>query len=516
MDASQIGNGSSGRAKGLVVPGFQVPLENLQENALDANNNNDGGGSWTVPALVQSFSSSTLFGFLQSREEETTQQSSPRYTKAIVEEMYELSYQAMDRLRNIVKVYDIHCDWVESGALEGTIHPMEDDDDEEEEEDGCQMLTTAQVNEIIGRPTMNESSNTSLYRGGEYDPSCAGVNPLALTIGLANSVERWGVKIYEYTKVVGLNKKGCNQTGAGSSEEEQKHEEDTAAVATQGKFTITTDQGDTLDCDHVILCTGAESLSKNVSKRLSGSFVPVYTWMASTEPLYEQCPLKSGVVDRVLSVDESSHSDDKSSSKESKQKGRPAPMCGDDHISLNYWRNDNTKDGRLLFGSLADTYSFPKWLISWRLRNALAEVYPQLSQVKFDHVWGGKLAFALNSMPLIGRDTDYDDDNNSSSNDLEYSNSTTATSSDGGVWYATGFAGHGIVPTALAGSLLANAILGIPNQQQWQLFQTYLPPASWNGYPCSRMGAGFVLGVYNTWDWMGKKGVPLPPLPKLW
>ena len=44
LDASQIGNGASGRAKGLVVPGFQVPLENLQEMALDYTNSSGDGG----------------------------------------------------------------------------------------------------------------------------------------------------------------------------------------------------------------------------------------------------------------------------------------------------------------------------------------------------------------------------------------------------------------------------------------------------------------------------------------
>eukprot|EP00571_Detonula_confervacea_P015025 CAMPEP_0172309038 /NCGR_PEP_ID=MMETSP1058-20130122/9454_1 /TAXON_ID=83371 /ORGANISM="Detonula confervacea, Strain CCMP 353" /LENGTH=649 /DNA_ID=CAMNT_0013021589 /DNA_START=208 /DNA_END=2154 /DNA_ORIENTATION=- len=473
LDASRIGNGASGRAKGLVVPGFQVPLENLQENALDADD--DGAGGWTVPALVTSLSN--MLGLNESLQE------TPQYTKAVVEQMYDLTYVAMDRLRTIVKMYGIDCDWVDSGAVEGSIHPEEDGDDEDDaEDDGCQMLTSIQVDEIMGRPS-SSGSKSNLYKWGEYDPSCAGVNPLALTIGLANAVEQWGVQIYEYTKVMELEKR----TISSPPQQQSEHQ-----PSTQGKYTIVTDQGHTLHCDHIVLCTGAESLSNNISQRLSRSFTPVWTWMAATEPLRERCPLKSGVADSVLL--ESSY---EKNNDPIKQEQRPAPMCGDDHISLNYWRNNNKDDGRLLFGSLADTYSLPKWLISWRLRNALTEIYPQLENVQFSHVWGGKLAFALNSMPLIGRDMDYDDSqDNGKADDVD---NNTSFTTEGGVWYATGFAGHGIVPTALAGSLLANAILGIPNQQQWQLFQTYFPPSSWNGYPCSRMGAGMVLLVYNTW-----------------
>lgn len=52
------------------------------------------------------------------------------------------------------------------------------------------------------------------------------------------------------------------------------------------------------------------------------------------------------------------------------------------------------------------------------------------------------MAFALISMPFIGRDTDYDDDIGT---DLERSN----TALDGGVWYASGFAGLGMLVVCL-------------------------------------------------------------------
>ena len=461
LEANKIGTGSSGRAKGLVVPGFQVPLEDLEEGAID-NDNEDI--HWTVPYLVNRLNNSDH----------------PRYTKEIAQKLYNMSYIAMDRLKSIVDMYEIDCDWVESGAVEGSIHPMEDDDDEEEEEsDGCRILTGDEVNDLMGRTSSHDISNSekdvyNLYQWGEYDPGCAGVNPLKLTIGLADAVERWGVRIYEGTKLMKLTK--TNDTAKESSKESNR------------KYTLTTEGGNIIRCDHVVLCTGAHTLSSDISRRIEHSFVPIYTWMAATEPLHDQCPLQ----DRI----------------DGETKNR-APMCGDDHISLNYWRNNNKDDRRLLFGSLADTFVLPEWLISWRLRSALKEIYPKLERVRFDHVWGGKLAFAPNSMPVIGRDTDYDDH---ASEDVIHSSKNASS----GVWYATGFAGHGIIPTTLAGSVLANAILEVPGQQQWKLFQTYFPPSSFNGYPYSQLGAGVVLSIYNIWDWAGKKGIPLPALPKLW
>ncbi|KAL7469242.1 hypothetical protein ACHAXS_009502 [Conticribra weissflogii] len=506
IDGSTIGNFASGRAKGLVVPGFQVPLEDLEAEAVD----HEGRSGTSIPAALDS-----VITFLFSNTP------APKYTKKIVRDMYDMTYEALDRLRDIVHRYEIDCDWVESGSVEASIHPLEEEEDENlNRTDKDIILSSEQVNEIMGIPMTN---GKSLYKGGEYDPSCAGVNPLELTLGLADAAESLGVKIFEYTKAASIERNSEDSTSTSATKND----------APSGRFNLITNEGHVVRCDHVVLCTGAENISRNMSRRLACSFIPIYTWMAATAELCEECPLKDGIVDDVIAKRKSesaSRANNSTHDAEISTK-KAAPMCGDDHVSLNYWRRTPTlaqnkfkreedNGGRILFGSLADTYPFPKWLVSWRLRNALTEVYPQLKKVKIDHIWGGKLAFPLDSMPLIGRDIDYDDDSNEGTGGMN-------RFSDGGVWYATGFAGHGIVPTAMAGSLLANAILGIPDysmdegnnvshHQRWQLFHEYFPPSPWNGSPASRAGAGSVLLVYNLWDWLGKRGVPLPPLPKLW
>ena len=409
---------------------------------------------------------------------------------------------ALDRLRDIVKRYEIECGWVECGVVEGSIRDVDEDgvdEDDEEEEDGCKILTRNQVNRMMGRHVESDEDNTDnkLYKWGEFDPSCAGVDPYALTIGLANAVEQWGVDIYEHATITKLEK--INHQLSQS----------------KGRYALTTSDGHLIHCDHVVLCTGAES---GLSNRLSKSIIPIYTWMAATEPLYDNCPLQIEAANEVLAeIDVGSDGNTQNSPSTPRLTG--APMCGDDHFALNYWRNNNQKDARLLFGSLCDTYAMPSSFISWRLRNALSEVYPHLSNIKFDHVWGGKLAVALNAMPVIGRDVDYDDSPNENYDNID----VTA----GGVWINTGYSGHGIVPTALGGSVIANAILGIPDRndskdndmderQLWQLFHTYFPPSSWNGYPFSRIGAGAIFLVYNLFDYLEKKGVPVPRLPEIW
>ena len=476
--------------KGLVVPGFQVPLSNLRQNAHDSPHPN----SYNVPSIVRSIQS------LVGRPDTT-----PRYSVAVVNELYDATYVALNRLRDIVQRYKIDCDWVECGVVEGSIHNVdeaeEENSDVNEEEDGCQILTAKQVNQIMGRrddkADDNNNAQNNLYPWGEYDPNCAGVDPHALTLGLANAVEQWGVKIYEHATIRHL----------------EKIDSKLESTTNKGRYALTTKEGHIIHCDHVVLCTGAES---GLSKRLSNSIIPIYTWMAATEPLYDDCPLQMEAANKVLVELEDGNRDNKIRRPPTSLTG--APMCGDDHFALNYWRNNNQKDARLLFGSLCDTYPMPVSFISWRLRNALSEVYPHLSKVIFDHVWGGKLAVALNAMPIIGRDVDFDDIPNENRNNVDVTS--------GGVWINTGYSGHGIVPTALGGSVIANAILGIPDRddsdinvkekQLWQLFHTYFPPSAWNGYPFSRVGAGTVFLVYNLFDYLEKKGVPVPRLPEIW
>jgi gamma-glutamylputrescine oxidase len=486
LEASQIGHGASGRSMGWVGYGYQVPREKILANAVDAPIVN----TYSIPALLRSFQS-VLYnvGVAEMPPPE-------RYTIGIAEKLHALSIEAMDRVRDIVIEYDIDCDWTEGGAVHGSLWEKEG------------MLTATQVNQIMGRNNDANNNNNNdndrlLYKSGEFDMTCGAVNPLRLTLGLANAVDKWGVQIYEQTKVIKLQRRG------GSEDDD-----------TRGKYSIITNGGHIIHCDHVVLCTGAGTMSADISRRLSYSFLPFYTWMTATEPLHEECPIKNTSLVNV--VGSKSDKQQRHVRRRGEDKDRPAPPTyGDDHIILNYWRtndysagaNDNN-EGRILFGSLWDTYPFPQWLASWRLRSAMSEIYPKFANVHFDYIWGGKLAMAINPMPLIGRDIDFDDAANTQNGTIACDGGSKLT--EGGVWFATAFAGHGIIPTAVAGSLIANAILGISDHQEWKLFQTHFPPSTWNGYPFSRLGAGAVLSLYNTFDWLAKRGVKTPPLPDLW
>ena len=222
-------------------------------------------------------------------------------------------------------------------------------------------------------------------------------------------------------------------------------------------------KGGEVECSEVVLCAAA-SLSPKLNSKLSYGTVPCYTYMAATEPLGERLPLQDKVVDNVVT---------------------PAPLICDDFLALNYFRK--TDDGRLLFGALADMYPTTKENAEIRVRAALEQVYPTLKDVKFDYFWGGTLCMGRNAVPLIGKVDD--------------------------IWHAVGFGGHGIVPTCMAGEMLAEAIVN--RDETYKIFETNFPP-SYCGYPFSRLGGGLAIAGFGMLDAIRLRGFWTPDIPRPW
>ncbi len=113
-------------------------------------------------------------------------------------------------------------------------------------------------------------------------------------------------------------------------------------------------------------------------------------------------------------------------------------MIYDSKHFLYYYRL--TPDNRMLFGGRAAF--FPETENTVRqsaeiLRRGMIGVYPQLCDAKIEFVWGGTLDFTLDVMPHAGK--------------LD------------GMYFAAGFAGHGIAAATWFGAKLAGLICGDPN-----------------------------------------------------
>ena len=114
-------------------------------------------------------------------------------------------------------------------------------------------------------------------------------------------------------------------------------------------------------------------------------------------------------------------------------------MIFDSKNFLYYFRL--TPDRRMLFGGRAGF--FPETPGTVResadiLRRAMVSVYPQLAGRPVEYAWGGTLDFAFDLMPHLGQMD--------------------------GLWYALGYAGHGVALASWMGAALARGLLGDQSQ----------------------------------------------------
>jgi glycine/D-amino acid oxidase-like deaminating enzyme len=100
---------------------------------------------------------------------------------------------------------------------------------------------------------------------------------------------------------------------------------------------------------------------------------------------------------------------------------------------LHYMRR--TPDDRILIGGRRNLKTdLPLEASAADLRSSLIRYFPQLAGVTISHVWGGKLGVPFDLIPHIGNVD--------------------------GVWYAMGYAGHGVGLSTLLGSDLAGMLTG--------------------------------------------------------
>ena len=81
-----------------------------------------------------------------------------------------------------------------------------------------------------------------------------------------------------------------------------------------------------------------------------------------------------------------------------------------------------------------------------RIKASIARIYPRLRGVEIAHAWSGTMGFAVHRMPQIGEIAP-------------------------GLWVASAFGSHGINTTAIAGELIARAL--VDHDDAWRLFLPY-------------------------------------------
>jgi len=111
------------------------------------------------------------------------------------------------------------------------------------------------------------------------------------------------------------------------------------------------------------------------------------------------------------------------------------------------------------------------------MQDAIRNDFPQLADVGITHAWSGTMAWVGHKMPVIDQ-------------------------LNPGVWILNGFGGHGLNTTALAGKLVADAILA--GSTDWQGFEDYTEGIALSGW----MGRLAAYGIYRSYkmkDWWSER-----------
>jgi glycine/D-amino acid oxidase-like deaminating enzyme len=179
--------------------------------------------------------------------------------------------------------------------------------------------------------------------------------------------------------------------------------------------------------EHVVFCHSAHD--RRLSRRMGRAILPIATYVGVTAPL-------GGRAEGAIAT---------------------SAAVSDTRRAGNYYRLIDSN--RLLWGGKITTRVSEPWTLANRMKRDMLSVYPQLGEVEMDFAWSGLMGYALHKMPIIGQLAP-------------------------GHWVASGFGGHGLNTTAMAGLLIARAIA--EGDDEWRRFTAFGAP--WAGGWIGRVG----------------------------
>jgi glycine/D-amino acid oxidase-like deaminating enzyme len=207
--------------------------------------------------------------------------------------------------------------------------------------------------------------------------------------------------------VVGLAY-AVQRAGAGLFEQTRVRSVEREANTGPRRFRVHTTRG-TLTAREVLLASGAYTTDATPSLRRK--VIPIGSYIIATEPLPEDLARELSPRNR---------------------------MIFDSKHFLYYYRL--THDNRMLFGGRAAFFPASENTVRQSaeiLRRGMIAVYPQLRQAKVEYVWGGTLDFTFDVMPHAGKIED--------------------------LYFALGYAGHGVAAATWFGKKLAGLLCGEPS-----------------------------------------------------
>lgn len=303
--------------------------------------------------------------------------------------LYRTYGQAIDLIEKLVTDEGIDCDFARPGKLILASKPAHVQGFAKTAE----LLNTRLGGDLqlVPKTELRQQIGSDAFHGGMVDSKSASLHVGKYIRGLGDAAERAGVTIHEHAPVL-------KQTVVGSGHE------------------LETPRG-RIRANQVLLATGA--YTRRPFRWHQVRIAPVGSFIIATEPL------DASVCDDLLPT---------------------RRVASDSKNLLHYFRI--TPDNRLLFGgrarfAMSNPQSDEK--SGNILRDAMVDIFPQLSDARIDYCWGGLVDMTLDRMVKAGQHD--------------------------GIYYSMGYAGHGVQMATYMGRQMAEYMSGVPEANIWSDFE---------------------------------------------
>jgi glycine/D-amino acid oxidase-like deaminating enzyme len=310
-----------------------------------------------------------------------------RYGAERAMEMFAEYNRAIDTVEELVKEHSIDCDFERSGKLNLAVSDKQYAGMRRTQET-LATLADYQV-DVLAKSELHREIGSDFYSGGMVDPLGAGVHVGRFVHGLAGAAAAAGVVIGENAEVVRLEARADGGHDVHT----------TRGVVTAGDVLVATSG-----------YTGA------LTPWLRRRTIPVGSFIVVTEPLSAE------VARRAL----------------------PQRRLASDSKMLTYYFR-LTPDNRLLFGGRARfALSSPESDLKSAaiLQQAMATVFPFLTDTRIDYTWGGLVDLSMDRMVHAGRHD--------------------------GIHYSLGYSGHGVQMATYMGRQMGLRLAGQQSRNLWE------------------------------------------------
>jgi len=255
--------------------------------------------------------------------------------------LFDLTTDAVQRIRRRVVDYAIDCDMVDEGVIwanwfrDPALLRRRQQLLAEHYDSSWQWLPQEQLRECV---------RSDRYHDGLYERDALHLHPLNYALGLAAAASGQGVRIHEDSGVIGLAREGA-------------------------QWRLRTKQGDVL-ADQVVLACGG--YLAGLQPPIDDAILPIATYVMVTEPLGAR-------MDDCL---------------------RTRAAIYDTRFAFDYYRA--LPDARLLWGGRISVRHRSPNAVKRLLTQDMLRVFPQLHGVNIDYAWSGLMSYARHQMPQIG------------------------------------------------------------------------------------------------------------------